>query len=41
MKYLTNKQQESYEMQNYAIFVDKNLKANMLQIKNLPTICNR
>ena len=35
MKLLTNKQQESYENAKNAISVKKNLKINMLKIKNI------
>ena len=35
VKLLANEQQESYENANFAIFVQKSLKINMLKIKNV------
>ena len=35
VKLLANEQQESYENANFAIFVQKSLKINMLKIKNI------
>ena len=40
MELLTNEQQNSYQNKKYTIFVKKNLKINMLQIKGIVKLEN-